>query len=65
MISPVRGTRNPAPAAITISRTVTLKFSGRPRSLGLSVNEAGVLAIHIGRFWYPSFSMEMRSLSAF
>ena len=48
MISPVMGTRNPAPLAITISRTVTRKSLGRPIRSGLSDRDFWVLAMQMG-----------------
>ncbi len=39
IISPVIGTRKPAPDEILISLTVTRKFFGLPRSFGLSDND--------------------------
>ena len=49
-ISPVRATRKPAPAETLIFRTVTVKFSGAPRSLGSSEKEYWVLAMQMG-YW--------------
>lgn len=39
IIAPVIGTTNPAPAAISISRTVNVKPVGRPKSLSLSESD--------------------------
>ena len=38
-MSPVRATSKPAPAETLMFRTVTVKFSGAPRSLGSSEKE--------------------------
>ena len=47
-ISPVMGIRKPAPEAIFISRTVTMKSLGNPNRLGLSESDCWVLAMHTG-----------------
>ena len=39
IISPVIGTKNPAPAAISISRTVMVNPFGLPNNAGLSDND--------------------------
>ncbi len=53
MMSPVRATTKPAPAESFSWRTVTVKPSGAPRSLGLSEKEYWVLATHTGRLPQP------------
>ena len=47
-MSPVIGTRKPAPAEIRTSLTVTVKSRGRPRRVGSSESERCVLAMQIG-----------------
>ena len=67
MISPVIGTRNPAPAAISISRTVMIKSLGRHSNSGLSDRDFCVFAIQIAkpsspRSWIlrkPAFAFEV------
>jgi hypothetical protein len=49
MMSPVRGTRNPAPAETRSSLTLTVKSRGRPRRVGSSESERWVFAMQIGR----------------
>ena len=49
MMSPVRATRNPAPADTLRLRTVTVKPSGAPSRLWLSEKEYWVLAMQMGR----------------
>ena len=63
-ISPVYITINPAPDDNLASRTVILKFSGFPRSEGLSESEYCVFAIHTGRCPNPSFSISEIDFSA-
>ena len=64
MMSPQIGIRNPAPAAISISRTVSVKPSGRPSSAACSENEYWVLAMQIGRWDRPSSAIVFRSVRA-
>src|SRR5262249_17197209 len=47
-MSPVIGTRKPAPAEMRTSPTVTVKSRGRPRSAGSSESERCVLAMQMG-----------------
>ena len=47
------------------ARTVTVKCSGRPMIFGSSVRDCAVLAMHTGSLSYPSFSMDLRTRSAF
>ena len=53
IILPVIGMINPAPAAISICRTVTTKSFGRPSNFGLSDSDFCVLAIHTGSLSKP------------
>ena len=52
-VSPVIGMTKPAPAAISIWRTVTTKSFGRPSNLGLSDSDFCVLAIQTGSLSNP------------
>ena len=49
IITPVIGTIKPAPAAISISLTVIVKFLGLPSNNGLSDNDFCVFATQIGK----------------
>ena len=54
MMSPVRATRNPAPADTLILRTVMVKPLGAPSRAALSEKEYCVLAMQMGREPKPS-----------
>ena len=60
IISPVIGTKNPAPEAISISLTVIIKSFGLPSNAGLSDNDFRVFAIQTGRSSRPNskFSLD-------
>ena len=55
IIFPIIGIKKPAPAAISNSRTVILKFVGRPISDSLSEKDFCVLAMQIGNLDKPNF----------
>ncbi len=61
-ISPVSGTRKPAPAAMRTSRTVMSKSRGRPTRFSSSDSERWVLAMQIGTSPKPSLhrAVELR-----
>ena len=61
IISPVIGTINPAPAAISISRTVKVKSLGRPIKSGLSDNDFCVFAIQTGNLFKPRLLIRLIS----
>jgi len=65
MMSPVIGIKNPAPLAISISRTVTTKSFGLPSSSGLSLNDFCVFAMQTGKPESPKSSIFFKSFFAF
>ena len=64
IIFPNIGIKNPAPAAISNSRTVTVNPIGRPIFFSLSLNDFCVLAIQIGNADKPIFSMRFNPSKA-
>ena len=57
IMSPVIGTKNPAPAAISISLTVIVNPFGLPNKAGLSDNDFCVFAIQTGSPSKPKFAI--------
>ena len=64
IISPVMGTKKPAPLATSISLTVSVKPDGLPIKSGSSLNDFWVLAIQIGKPSNPSALTLLRSCLA-
>ena len=60
IMSPVIGIKKPAPAAISISLILIVKFSGLPTKLGSSERDFCVLAMQIGKSFKPKSAIVLR-----